>query len=269
MTDVSDTSQRDRAICWVDVNGAAVRPASGSWLNRAEAEQTVKQLRGLIKSGYKTVGVVTPFTAQAKLIDQFATMQFGRDFLEDIGFVSGTAHRLQGDERDAILLSSVLSPGMSKSGARWIEKERNLLNVAVSRGRRALIVLGHPLIGDLGSKTLASLRAYLRDEVTRNEGAGSPSAEFRTDSMSEKLLLDAMQLRDLLPYAKLDVQGMNWTLHCWNKGSSWTSRLTAISTLTSEADNGARTLHETASWSISVGLSYGYRRGDATRRLTR
>ena len=207
LTDVSDTSQRDRAICWVDVDGTAVRPASGSWLNRAEAEQTVRQLRGLIKSGYKTVGVVTPFTAQAKLIDQFAIMQFGRDFLEDIGFVSGTAHRLQGDERDAILLSSVLSPGMSKSGARWIEKERNLLNVAVSRARRALIVLGHPLIGDLGSKTLASLRAYLRDEVARNEGAGSPSGEFRTDSMSERLLLDAMQLRDLLPYAKLDVQG--------------------------------------------------------------
>ena len=107
----------------------------------------------------------------------------------------------------AIVLSSVLSPGMSKSGIRWVEKERNLLNVAVSRARRALIVLGHPLIGDLGSPTLASLRVYLRDEVTRNEGVAQPSAEFRTDSRSEKLLLDAMQIRDLLPYAKLEVEG--------------------------------------------------------------
>ena len=207
LTDVSDASQRDRAICWVDVDGGAVRPASGSWLNQAEAEQTVTQLRGVIESGYKTVGVVTPFTAQARLIDRLAKTQFGQDFLDEIDFVSGTAHRLQGDERDAIVLSSVLSPGMSKSGARWIEKERNLLNVAVSRARRALIVLGHPLIGDLGSPTLASLRIYLRDEVARNEGTGSPFAEFRTDSTSEKLLLDAMQLRDLLPYAKLAVEG--------------------------------------------------------------
>ena len=207
LTDVSDTSQRDRAICWVDVDGTAVRPPTGSWLNRAEAEQTVKQLRVLIKSGYETVGVVTPFTAQARLIDHLAITQFGRDFLEDIGFVSGTAHRLQGEERDAIVLSSVLSPGMSRSGACWIEKERNLLNVAVSRARRALIVLGHPLIGDLGSETLASLCTYLRDEVPQNEGDGSPSGDFRTDSMSERLLLDAMQLRDLVPYAKLDVQG--------------------------------------------------------------
>ena len=155
----------------------------------------MKQLRGAIESGYKTVGVVTPFTAQARLIDQIAKTQFGQDFLDDIDFVSGTAHRLQGDERDAVILSSVLSPGMSKSGARWIEKERNLLNVAVSRARRALIVLGHPLMGDLGSPTLASLRVYLRDEVARNEGTGSLSAEFRTDSTSENILPDAMQLQ--------------------------------------------------------------------------
>lgn len=206
LTDVSDTAQRDRAISWYDVEGTAVRPASGSWLNQTEAEQTVKQIHGVIESGYKTVGVVTPFAAQAQLIDQFAKRQFGQDFLSDIGFVSGTAHRLQGDEREAIIFSAVLSPGISRSGIRWVEKERNLLNVAVSRARRALIVLGHPLIGDLGSPTLASLRVYLC-EVAQNEGVAQPSAEFRTDSRSEKLLLDAMQLRDLSPYAKLNVEG--------------------------------------------------------------
>ena len=207
LTDISDTAQRDRAISWCDVEGVAERPASGSWLNRAEAEQTVKQIHGVIESGYKTVGVVTPFAAQAQLIDQLAKRQFGQDFLSDIGFVSGTAHRLQGDEREAIVLSSVLSPGMSKSGIRWVEKERNLLNVAVSRARRALIVLGHPFIGDLGSPTLASLRVYLCDEMIQKEGVTQPSADFRTDSRPEQLLLDAMQIRDFSPYAKLQVEG--------------------------------------------------------------
>ena len=105
------------------------------------------------------------------------------------------------------MFSSVLSPNMAPSAARWIERERSLLNVAVSRARRALIVLGHPLILDFGSPTLASLRSYLRDEVTRNDGADTPVAEFRTDSTSEAILLDAMQLGDLLPYAKLEAEG--------------------------------------------------------------
>ena len=207
LTEVSATSRRDRAICWVDVDGTATRPPAGSWLNRAEAEQTVRELHAVIESGYDSVGVVTPFAAQAKLIDQIAKTQIGPDRLAEIEFVSGTAHRFQGGEREAILFSSVLSPDMSPSGARWIEKERNLLNVAVSRACRALIVLGHPLIRDLGSPTLASLRAYLRDEVTRNEGAGTPVAEFRTDSTSETALFEAMQLGGLLPYAKLEEEG--------------------------------------------------------------
>ena len=207
LTDISDAPRRDRAIHWYDVNGAATRPTSGSWINQAEAQKTVRLLRDLIPSGYRNVGVVTPFTAQARLIDRLAQTQFGRDFLNDIDFVSGTAHRLQGDERDAVVFSSVLSPGMSASGARCIEKERNLLNVAVSRARRALVVLGHPLMAELGSPTLASLRVYLRDEVARNKSNQPSTAEFRTDSVPEQRLLDAMQLNDLIPYAKLHVEG--------------------------------------------------------------
>ena len=207
LTDVEETAQRERIILWQDVEGAAERPHTGSsWLNRAEAEQTVERL-GKVLESVLSVGVITPFAAQAQLVSKLAEERYGRSVLDDAGFVCGTAHRLQGDERDAILFSSVLSPGMSGNGVRWIEKERNLLNVAVSRARRALIVLGHPSVGELGSPTLASLRTYLRDEGARNEGAEQLRVDFRTDSQSEGLLLDAMQLRHLRPYAKLSVEG--------------------------------------------------------------
>ena len=175
------------------------RPPSG-----ARMAGDVPLIRSRIVS---TVGVVTPFAAQAQLITKRAEDRFGRSVLDDADFVCGTAHRLQGDERDAIIFSSVLSPGMSRNGARWMEKERNLLNVAVSRARRTLIVLGYRGVGELGSPTLATLRAYLRDEVARSEGSDQPLAEFRTDSRSEQLLLDAMQLGHLQPHAKLNVEG--------------------------------------------------------------
>ena len=206
LTDVSDASRRDRAIYWCDVQGQARRPATGSWMNQEEAAETVRQLSGIINSGHGTVGVVTPFTAQAQLIGQLARRQFGEDYLNEIDFVCGTAHRLQGDERDAIIFSSVISPAMDSSGIRWVEKERNLLNVAVSRARRALVVIGHPDIEKLGSPTLTSLRVYLRQEVGQEASEVSP-ASFRTDSPSEQVLLEAMQLSDLMPHAKLQVEG--------------------------------------------------------------
>ena len=209
LTEVSGPTAADRAIQWWDVEGEVVRPEGGSWRNEAEARQTVERVLDLVESGYATVGVVTPFTAQARRIDQLARERLG-DLVDEIGFVSGTAHRLQGDERDAIVLSPVLAPQMSKSGVRWIEKERNLLNVAVSRARRALVVVGHPLMEELGSSTLASLRAYLRqlgEDLARDPARESPSADFRTDSVSERLLLDAMQMAELAPFAKLHVEG--------------------------------------------------------------
>ena len=206
LTDISDVSHRDRAIVWYDVDGIAERE-NRSWFNKQEAEQAILQLRYAIDWGYKTVGVVTPFTAQARYIKKLARSHFSSEVLDDIRFVSGTAHRFQGDEREAIIFSSVLSPQMSKGGIRWVEKERNLLNVAVSRARRALIVFGNPGIGNLGSPTLYSLRTYLCEEVTRNEDTSSLFAQFRTDSTSEELLLAAMQLGDVAVSPKIEVEG--------------------------------------------------------------
>jgi len=212
LTDVAEMTQRDRSICWVDVaGGTAARPdTGGSWLNRAEAEEAARQLAGVMSSpDCMSAAVVTTFAAQARLIEQLVEGRLGRDNLTDTGFACGTAHRLQGDERDVIIFSTVLAPGIGDFGARWIENERNLLNVAVSRARRALIVLGHPGISDLANPTLASLRTYLRDEVLDDEVRQDTTtvAEFRTDSEAEKRLLEAMQFGDLLPYAKLNVEG--------------------------------------------------------------
>ncbi len=124
LTVLTNVNEKERAIGWWDVEGAAERPRSGrSWRNRAEAERAVEQLGVLLKSGL-SVGVVTPFAAQAQLVGSLAERRFGKPVLDEADFVCGTAHRLQGDERDAIIISAVLSPEMSKSGVRWVEREK-------------------------------------------------------------------------------------------------------------------------------------------------
>ncbi len=208
LTEIDEPARgRCRTILWEDVNGAAERSENdASWVNRAEAERTLERLAETLDSGV-TVGVVTPFAAQAELIGRIARERFQREFLDEAGFVCGTAHRLQGNERDVVIISAVLSPNMRRSAASWLERERNLVNVAVSRARTALIVLGHPDVGGLGSPTLASLRTYLREEMAVDKATEEGSGHFRTDSRSEELLLRAMQRGNLLPYAKLNVEG--------------------------------------------------------------
>ena len=207
LTDVSNSSAQDRAIGWVDIEGEAERSSSGSWINRMEAAQVVRQIEVEFNAGCRSLGVIAPFQAQASRIRRLTQQKFGDELLDEISFVSGTAHRLQGDERDTIIISTVLSAQMPKGSIRWIEKERNLLNVAVSRARSRLVVIGHPQIGGLGGSTLASLRNYVRDEVSNERTVESGYADFRTDSRSEQLLLEALQINDFSPYAKINVEG--------------------------------------------------------------
>ena len=196
LTDTAGMSSDERSIGWFDVRGEARRGATGSWVNAAEAEAAVHRLAEWIHDTGGSVGVVTPFAAQALLIRRLAHRhpQLGDEVLTEVDFECGTAHRFQGAERDAIIFSAVLAPGIARRTASWVERERNLVNVAVSRARRSLMVLGHSEIAAAGSPTLASLRSYLVEASTRDgEAEHSPSAKFRTDSESEARLLTAMR----------------------------------------------------------------------------
>ena len=204
LTEVKDT---DHSILWQDVTGESERGDNGrSWCNPAEAEEVVRHLTHLVRSDL-TVGVVTPFRGQADRIRRLAQTRISRDTLGEAGFLSATAHSFQGDERDAIVMSCVVSPDMNQRNRHWIEHTRTLINVAVSRARRSLIVIGHPEIGQLGIPTLGSLRAYLRDEVAAQRPTPSAVSKFRADSRAEQLVFEGMTASGLKPHAKLNVAG--------------------------------------------------------------
>lgn len=70
--------------------------------------------------GQKSIGVVTPFTAQRELLRQcFEGVDLGADVLVD------TAAGFQSDERDIIVFvfSPVVARGMPVGSARWITLE--------------------------------------------------------------------------------------------------------------------------------------------------
>ena len=135
---------KEPAIRWIDIIGKVEAPSTGSSFNKNEANEIVKEIRRLIKTGYKgSVGVVSPFRAQANFIrdliqkDQEISEQLiSRDFLVD------TVHKFQGDERDVMIFSPVISLNLGQGSRNFLSKTGNLFNVAITRARAALIVVG-------------------------------------------------------------------------------------------------------------------------------
>ena len=155
------------AVRWIDVRGKVTRPAGGGALNVREAEATVEELRKLVVGqGYSgAVGVVTPFRAQANrirvLVHQDAELSRR---LAALQFVVDTVHGFQGDERDAIFFSPVVSAGVGENTLRFLKSHGNLFNVAVTRARAELLVVGDRQAAlDSGVDYLASFAQYARD----------------------------------------------------------------------------------------------------------
>ncbi|MCI2097704.1 MAG: AAA domain-containing protein [Sphaerochaeta sp.] len=133
-------------IYWKNIKGLTVRPsAQGGLVNRPEANAVVTSLRKLVASGYRgSLGVVTPFRAQADVINALvAKDETLHGYLDSNNACTiNTIHAFQGDERDMILFSPVVAPGVTESALTFLQKTGNLFNVAVTRARAVLLVIG-------------------------------------------------------------------------------------------------------------------------------
>ncbi|MXX94163.1 MAG: DUF559 domain-containing protein [Gammaproteobacteria bacterium] len=137
------------AVRWIDVKGQTIRPTNGSAINPQEATTVIDELiRLFLEQGYQgTVGVVSPFRAQANLIrERFAKNDDLYNLMDQSEFLSDTVHRFQGDERDIMVFSPVISKGAQEQTISFLRSERNLFNVAITRARASLVV-----VGDLGT----------------------------------------------------------------------------------------------------------------------
>ncbi len=136
----------DVGVRWINIEGRAAKAPSGSGSqNKQEAESVVAELRRLFKQGYKgTIGVVSPFRAQANLIRKLVNDDSELSmWLSTCDFISETVHKFQGDERDIIIFSPVVSKGMPRGSTLFLQKTGNLFNVAITRARAMLIVVGN------------------------------------------------------------------------------------------------------------------------------
>jgi len=133
---VSATDLTSRPVTFVDTAGAGFDEAWNDLLesreNRGEAELAVKLLRQLLDAGMrpKDVAILTPYVAQAKLL---------KTLIREPGLEIGSVDGFQGREKEAVVLSLVRS---NDGGQIGFLSDMRRLNVAITRARRCLIVVG-------------------------------------------------------------------------------------------------------------------------------
>ncbi|KAG0345156.1 DEAD-box type RNA helicase [Podila humilis] len=116
---------------------------SHSQHNPIEAEAAVELLEKLCNSNpslnfYRRVGVISPYQQQVRTLkDQFAR-RFGSKILESVDFNS--VDGFQGQEKDIIIFSCVRA---SASGRVGFLADVRRMNVALTRARQSLFILGH------------------------------------------------------------------------------------------------------------------------------
>ena len=127
-------------IFGINITGYAYRDKkTDSWCNRKEADEVVRLIQSfndIEEYGNFSIGVITPFRGQVNLI---------YERLQQIGNVTNvlvaTVHKYQGDEKDIIIFSPVVSQGITPGAAKWVENPLNLVNVAVTRAKEALYIV--------------------------------------------------------------------------------------------------------------------------------
>ena len=87
-----------------------------------------------------SIGVVTPFRAQADALEAALLAAFPAEEIERMGLRSGTVHAFQGSEADIVVASLGLVDDDSPARGRFVA-DPNLFNVLVTRARRRMVVV--------------------------------------------------------------------------------------------------------------------------------
>jgi RecA/RadA recombinase len=126
-----------KGIIWVDVKGT--QKASNVNVNDAEVLKSI-EIATQLASTHKNIeiGIVTPFRSQAEQLNLKIPNQYRNRIVAD------TVHKFQGDEKDIMIYSLVVTDNSPSTKIHWIDNSvPNLVNVAVTRARNTLYVVGN------------------------------------------------------------------------------------------------------------------------------
>ena len=194
-------------VHWTEVRGIVTSAGQSGCYCQAEIDEIVRLLRVLLlDNSFKgSIGVVTPFRQQARRLHDAL-------FTADTAFYQAliaanchvdTAHGFQGDERDVMFFSLCGGNEMPTGALSFLRETGPLFNVAVSRAKAILHVVGNRewarQCGIVHIKNLAIPRA-------KGASGETPGGEwYPHESPWEKILFDALGKCGLEPRPQFQV----------------------------------------------------------------
>lgn len=189
-------SDEELGLRWIDVKGLAHSSKNGSLVNDTEATAVIQEIKHLVTKQYiGSIGVVTPFRAQAEYIRSLVEADqilLQRDILVD------TVHKFQGDERDVMVFSPVISKGATYGAMSFLNNNGNLFNVAITRAKAVLVVIGDMSYSyTSGVDYLKHFVEYYLSRKTVEENHAEGGLTF--ESEWEEILYDALAKAGITP----------------------------------------------------------------------
>jgi superfamily I DNA and/or RNA helicase len=132
-------------IQWIDVKGEVYNHPSGGRINQQEVDEAARVFQKVLKeiSGTNlSIGIVTPYSRQRKALFEKITSQTPVDILEKHNVKILTVHQFQGSEKDIVIFSLVVSSRGKGNSDKWYNIYPQILNVALSRARYLLYIVG-------------------------------------------------------------------------------------------------------------------------------
>ncbi|MCM3364146.1 AAA domain-containing protein [Niallia sp. MER TA 168] len=144
---------------------ATFEKASKSRMNYIHLLLALQVIQESLKEKEASIGYVTPYRAQAEIMEAMA-IEFFPEAMADKRLIVATVHRFQGSERDVIVFDSVEAPSFSRPGMLLTGKEsERLINVAISRAKGKFIHIANRSF----IKTMIDHRKTIRQLINHQE----------------------------------------------------------------------------------------------------
>lgn len=181
-------------VQWVNCNGEVFKHPAGSRINRAEAEEANKVFQDVLQkiSGTNlSIGVVTPYSRQQHAIQERIFQSTSAEVIEKHNVRILTAHKFQGSEKDIMIFSLVLASRGNGNSDRWYNIYPQILNVALSRAKYLLYIIGDKNFCHKRTGVLKRL-VETYDEIKKQEKTEKYTLLEKFDSPTERFLFQKL-----------------------------------------------------------------------------